>query len=372
MSHEIRTPMNASIGMTNLVSQNEPREDQKEQIEILNFSSRTLLSLIDDILDFSKIESGKIEFESTPFGLDQLLKSVSESFRFKAEEKGIDFELDRDKEVPSEIVGDPARLTQILNNLLSNAVKFTDVGKVTLGVHLLKKQDRNVDIRFRVADTGIGIEPHKLNEIFDSFTQARSDTTRVFGGTGLGLAICKQLTELQGGTIEVNSTPGEGSIFDITLDFDIVESTEADNKMAEKSTTDNNTLAGSRVLLVEDNMINQKVAARFMQLWDIDLTIANNGIEALQAINQQSPFDLILMDLQMPEMDGYEAAEKIRELGDDRKSKTPILALTAAALQEVRDEVNQAGMNDFIAKPFNPTDLQRKLTKHVYRDGVAT
>lgn len=367
MSHEIRTPMNAIIGMTNLLSQQNPREDQVEQIEILDFSAKTLLSLINDVLDFSKIESGKIEFENTRFELVSLVKGVYESFHYKAESKGIELHYRIDPSVPDNIVGDPARLTQILNNLVSNALKFTEEGEVEIAVDVVEKRDNEVKMAFLIKDTGIGIPPDKQDHIFKSFTQARADTTRRFGGTGLGLAISKQLTELQGGAIKLSSQLGKGSTFRVYLTFETPAKEGGSASIAEEPTHEVSDLAGTRVLLVEDNLVNQKVASRFFEMWNVEVTIANNGREALD-IYSESDFDLVLMDLQMPEMDGYEAAARIRALSDDKKRKVPIIALTAAALKEVKSEVNNAGMDDFISKPFKPDMLKGILNR--YRIGA--
>lgn len=365
MSHEIRTPMNAIIGMTNLLVKDNPREDQLEQLEILDFSAKTLLSLINDVLDFSKIESGKIEFESVPFKLKNLLNGVLESFRFTAEKKDVMLYLDLDENLSGVIVGDPNRLTQILNNLVSNAVKFTEEGSVGIVVKEKERDDGQLLLVFTVTDTGIGISPEKQKEIFESFTQERTDTSRVFGGTGLGLTISKKLVELQGGQIYVESEKGNGSTFYVEMPFKT--SDEADEDVSSPSFTQYSmpeTLRGSTVMLVEDNAINQKVMTRFLDRWDIQVVLAEDGKQAVTQM-EDNFVNLVLMDLQMPEMDGYEATRKIRELADNQKSDVPIIALTAAALKEVKEKVFASGMNDYLTKPFNPSELQKKLEYYI-------
>lgn len=364
MSHEIRTPMNAILGMTHLLKQDDPRKDQLEPINILDFSGKTLLSLIDDVLDFSKIEAGKIEFENIEFDLRNLVNVILESFRTTAKNKGIDLVVKTDGDIPNRLIGDPARLTQILNNLFSNALKFTEEGEVKLEVSAKEQNADAVTLQFAIMDTGIGIDKERINTIFDSFTQASQNTKRLFGGTGLGLTISKQLTELQGGEIIVESEEGVGSTFTVELKFGIAESLDMGKNGAQNNDHDVSLLKGMKVLLAEDNLVNQKVMKRFLERWEVEMKVVNNGKEAVDAI-QESNFDMILMDLQMPEMDGYEATERIRKLDDPYKRKVPIVALTAAALKEVREHVYAAGMNDFVTKPFNPAELEQKLAQIV-------
>ncbi|MDX1585608.1 MAG: ATP-binding protein [Balneolaceae bacterium] len=359
MSHEIRTPMNAIIGMTNLLVKDNPREDQLEQLEVLDFSAKTLLTLINDILDFSKIESGKIEFEEVDFDLRDLLRNTLEGFRFNAERKGIDLEVEISEELPEAIYGDPARLTQVINNLVSNAIKFTDEGKVSITVEVEEETEDHVDLKFIVSDTGIGISDDKMEDIFESFTQERTDTSRIFGGTGLGLSICKRLVDLQGGNIRAESQKGDGSTFIVELGYKKGDK-ENLNSLSAQAQFNVDSLQGIRVLLVEDNAINQKVMKRFLHKWEMEVEVANNGEEALDKI-KNSFYHLVLMDLQMPVMDGYQASQAIRKMDDPRKRDVPIIALTAAALQEVKEKVFACGMNDFVTKPFDPVELQKKL-----------
>lgn len=359
MSHEIRTPMNAILGMTHLLKQDSPRKDQVEPINILDFSGKTLLSLIDDVLDFSKIEAGKIEFEAIEFELNKLVNVILESFRITARNKGIDIQSNVNDQVPDYLIGDPARLTQILNNLFSNALKFTEEGKVELNIELLQDRGEEVRVQFAISDTGIGIEKERVETIFESFTQASQNTKRLFGGTGLGLTISKQLAELQGGSIFVESEKGEGSTFFVELTFGKGKAKEEQSELNEDEINENS-LRGLKVLLAEDNVVNQKVMQRFLERWNVEMKVVEDGIQVLEAMGETN-FDVILMDLQMPNMDGYEATEQIRKLDDPYKRNIPIIALTAAALKEVREQVFAAGMNDFVTKPFNPADLEQKL-----------
>lgn len=359
ISHEIRTPMNAIVGMTNLLSREDPREDQLEQIEILDFSAQSLLSLINDVLNLSKIESGKIELEKSPFELQGWLRSVVDSFRHTANSKGINLLLDIEEKIPAYILGDATRLTQILNNLIRNAIKFTKEGGVVVGVHLLQKLENRVRIQFNVADTGIGISEEKKEIVFESFAQEESDTTRRFGGTGLGLTISKKLVEMQGGNIYLDSTKGQGSTFTVVLDFEVADAADRGSE-----TDREGRLRNTHILVVEDNMINQKVIERFLQKWEVSVSLAEDGEEAIKIV-KENDIDLIFMDLQMPQMDGYETTRAIRELEDTSKSNLPIIALTAAALSEVKKKVYAVGMNDFITKPFDPESLREKIKQHL-------
>ncbi|MGK7371335.1 MAG: ATP-binding protein, partial [Candidatus Halalkalibacterium sp. M3_1C_030] len=322
-----------------------------------------LLSLINDVLDFSKIESGKIEFEDLNFDLPYLLKGIIESFRFNTQKKGIELKLQIEDDVPEVLLGDSARLTQILNNLVSNAVKFTDEGEVKIGVKKNGQKDNEVSLQFYVEDTGVGISKDKQEKIFESFTQERTDTSRIFGGTGLGLTISKKLVDLQGGSIRVESTKGEGSTFYVDLDYELGDESQVDKLQSDKG-LNSKSLEGIKVLLVEDNLINQKVMTRFLEKWQMEITVANNGDEALKKVSSEH-FHIILMDLQMPMMDGYQSSQAIRTIDDQRKRNIPIIALTAAALKEVKEKVYASGMNDFITKPFNPVELQEKLEYHI-------
>ncbi len=360
MSHEIRTPMNAIMGMTHLLQKDDPREDQKEALSILDFSGKTLLTLIDDVLDFSKIEAGRLEVESIEFDLKKLIGTIIESFKIMAKNKGLELKSTIDKETQTFLIGDPARLTQILNNLISNALKFTEKGEVELSVRQTDNWEKKVRIEFSVSDTGIGIPKERTKTIFESFTQASGSTKRLYGGTGLGLTISKQLTQLQGGELWLDSEEGQGSTFYVALEFGKGEGKDLKAVETVSELGNISILKGRHILLAEDNLVNQKVMRRFLERWQVEMTIVENGKQAVEALKKSS-FDLVLMDLQMPEMDGYEATNKIRALSDPSRREVPIVALTAAALQEVKEKVFASGMNDFVTKPFNPVELQQKL-----------
>jgi PAS domain S-box-containing protein len=360
MSHEIRTPMNAIVGMTNLLLMENPRPDQQENMKLLRFSAENLLTIINDILDFSKIEAGKVDLESIPFNLPELIDNVVRTLKPKADEKQIVLLSETGDQVPTFVLSDPVRISQMLLNLVSNAIKFTHEGQVKIRVDRTGN-DEPAQVLFSVEDTGIGISADHLEKIFESFTQASSDTTRKFGGTGLGLSITKRLVELLGGTLTVTSTPGQGSCFAFSLPLSITHAPHT-NAVPMLSFSDT-ALQGVRILLVEDNPINQLVAKKFLSNWGIDLTIANNGREATEKIQARN-FDLILMDLQMPEMDGFTATRTIRSWDDPYFRTVPILALTAAATSDSRQEVLESGMNDFIVKPFQPETLFEKIAGH--------
>jgi len=361
MSHEIRTPLNAVVGMTHLLLSGNPRADQVDSLNTLQFSSENLLALINDVLDFSKIEAGKIEIESSDFNLEHMLISLKKSAEFLASEKQIGMELVLDDKIPEMLVGDVVRLTQILNNLVINAVKFTTEGNVTIKVELVEKKSKSYLVKFSVIDTGIGIPQEQQAKIFQRFTQAFSNTTRKFGGTGLGLTITKRLLELQGSKIHLESEIGKGSKFFFVLKLG--KSDKANNKKMKNILNNGSNLKGMSILLVEDNRINSLVAMRFLEKWEIDVETAENGEEALSLI-KENQYDVVLMDLHMPVMDGYKATQKIRKLPHNDKRSVPIIALTADALTDVREQVLDAGMNDFITKPFDPENLFKILTRY--------
>lgn len=361
MSHEIRTPMNAVIGITHLLMQN-AREDQEEYLKILKFSAENLLVLINDILDFNKIEAGKIEFEEVDFNLKDLLSNIRAALLQKATDKGIQLKLMIDDDLPTAVKGDSVRIGQIITNLVTNAVKFTEKGKVTITASLVKKDKDTTTINFEVKDTGIGIPKDKWEQIFESFTQASSETTRKFGGTGLGLTITKRLLELQGSHIQLDSTPDVGSkfFFDLTLKNSNHQFKKSDTIFTEQQ---QRSLKGLKLLIADDNQINIIVAKQFLDRWDITCDVAENGLLALQMV-QQAHYDLVLMDLQMPEMDGYQATKHIRQLGKEYFKKVPIIALTASAMLDIKDKAFAVGMTDYISKPFNPDELYRKIALH--------
>jgi PAS domain S-box-containing protein len=362
MSHEIRTPLNEVIGITNLLLQGNPREDQMDYIKALKFSGNHLLTLVNDVLDYNKMESGKIIFEQTQFNLSDFLEEIMRSYSFRSKAKNLNFDIMKVTDLPAEVIGDPIRLNQILSNLLSNALKFTIHGSIHVMVKELSRTANQSKIEFTVKDTGIGIHKEKHSSIFDSFTQASADTTRHFGGTGLGLAICKKLIELQGGTISIESEPQKGSTFRFELTFGISEKSTPVRSIDIPESFSG--LEGKRILVAEDNKINFFVANKFLIGWGIVVTHAENGQIALDLLAKQE-FDLILMDLHMPVMDGIEATKLIRKSDNPKIQNIPIVALTAAIMSESHDKIEDLHINDYVLKPFKPHDLFERILKHV-------
>ncbi|MEM6802074.1 MAG: ATP-binding protein [Bacteroidota bacterium] len=359
MSHEIRTPMNAVIGIAHLLLEDKPLDKQLSSLRTLHFSAKHLLSLINDILDYSKIEAGKLSFESHEFKLGELIENVEKTFSFKAEEKNLSLKKDIKSPLDKYIIGDWVRLNQVLTNLMGNALKFTEKGQVSFGYEVLKEDKRIYELRFFVRDTGIGIPKEKVDSVFQKFTQASDETTRKYGGTGLGLAICKRLVELQGGEIGLMSEYGQGTEFWFRLSFDKGRALNAKHKEEAQKNWKEKDLYGMKVLLVEDNKVNIMVGKKFLKKWKIEVEIAENGALALEKVAQES-FDLILMDLNMPVMDGISATKELRKAGES----LPIVALTADVSENVKEAIFSSGMDAYLTKPFNPELLFETLQAH--------
>lgn len=351
MSHEIRTPMNGIIGMTNLLLMESPNEAQLQHLSALKFSADNLMVLINDILDLSKIEAGNIHLENIHFDLESVLQNLIRLNSPVAKSKGIELHFISGSRLPV-VQGDPLRLGQILNNLMSNAIKFTEEGEVRVRITSLPNDNGKLCFEFSVEDTGIGIASDKQELIFERFTQASSDTTRKYGGTGLGLAIVKRLLELQNSQIHLNSVMGEGSKFSFQMKF----SPGNPSRLLPNVDVSEDIPEGLRILLVDDNAMNIRVASKFLQKWKASVCTASNGEEAIQEF-ESGEFDIILMDLQMPVLDGYSASREIRK----RSSSIPILALTADTIGEVFEKIKAAGMNDMVTKPFQPEEIKKKI-----------
>jgi len=357
MSHEIRTPMNAIVGFTNVMLRTRLDEKQKEYIQAIKTSGNTLIALIDDILDLAKVDAGKMIFQKTPFRLSGSVSSMLHLFETTIQEKNIELVQHYDASIPEVLLGDSVRLNQIILNLVSNAIKFTAKGRITVSVRLLNQDNKNIQVEFVVADTGIGIPNDKLEDIFGAFQQASKLTSNIFGGTGLGLAIVKQLVEGQNGTIGVISKVGEGSTFRFVLSFEKTE-----EKLDTESKTENKpALKNTKTLVVEDMKLNQLLMKTLLEDLGMEMDIADNGKIAIEMLKMNN-YDIVLMDLQMPEMDGFEATEYIRKV---MNSHVPIIALTADVTTMDVEKCKAVGMNDYISKPIDEKLFYSKIVKYL-------
>jgi signal transduction histidine kinase len=358
MSHELRTPLNAIIGTTHLLQQEQERLQDSEHFSILLDSSKHMLQLVNEVLDFNKLDEGKLELILSPFDLSETMRQAADTFTTTIQQKNIRLFLDIDT-VPKDkkLVGDEMRLKQVVLNLLSNAVKFTETGSVTLRVHINHLTDTVANIYFGVIDTGIGIPAEKMHLIFESFTQADAETTRKYGGSGLGLSICKELVRKMGGQLQLNSQLGKGSTFYFNLTLAVQQQavvTPAENPGGIRK------LHGVRILLVEDNPVNMKIARRFLHSWGCQISIAENGRVAWE-IFQQNSFDLLLIDLEMPLMDGKTLLSHIRQVNKD----IPAIAFTAAVYDNMYDDLQKHGFTGFLHKPFHPEEMHRNIMLHL-------
>jgi PAS domain S-box-containing protein len=360
MSHELRTPLNAVIGITHLMMQSDPREDQLEDLRTLQFSGESLLHIINDILDFTKLDSGKIELSAIDFNLRELTQSLYQSFSYKAREKGIVFDVEYDEKMPFMVKGDNFRLSQVLNNLISNAIKFTREGSVKLRVILAEENGVSLVTKFSVIDTGIGIAEDKQDKIFEQFTQADSNTTRLYGGTGLGLSISSRLVELMGSAILVDSKVGKGSDFHFSIVLQRGAAIEQEVSPQRPMVKSNDQFRNKLILLAEDNTFNANIARRFITGWGAGIDIVADGWQAIEFVSRKR-YDLILMDVQMPQLDGFACTRKIRKHFKD----IPIIAVTASPKNEILEEIMACGMNDFVSKPFKPNELRSKILEYL-------
>jgi len=360
MSHEMRTPLNAVIGMTHILKDEDPLERQLDNLKILEFSAQNLLTLINDVLDYTKIETGNLELERAPVNLEELISKTVESLKFKAHEQHVEVLYQLSPQIPKEVLTDSTRLYQILMNLLGNSVKFTHQGHVKIIADYLTQTEATVTVKFTVEDTGIGIAADKLGAIFDAYSQAEVNTSRKYGGTGLGLSITRKLVELFGSVIKVESTLDKGTSFSFIIKFNKASS----GKKVEMAAALKEVPVNAKILVVDDNAINRLLAKKVLEKWSIITDFAENGEEAVEKV-KANEYDLVFMDIHMPVMGGEEAVKIIRELGDEKYTRLPILALTGTAPRDDEDRFLKAGMNDFVLKPFDPHTLYKKIMHYL-------
>ena len=355
MSHEIRTPLNAVIGLSHILADNKPRKDQVENINALNYSGKILLNLLNNVLDFSKMQSKKIELDNIPTDLSKAIKQIKKIHETSCIRNGITMNLEIDDNIPI-VWLDIVRFNQVINNLVSNAIKFTEKGSVTLRIKKYNQTEENLNLLTEIIDTGIGIPIDKQESIWEAFAQASTSTNRLYGGTGLGLPIVKSIVKTMGSEVKIDSEIGKGSRFYFDINLKIASNSEL-QKNTEKRTHNFN---GEKVLLVEDNLINVMVGKQILEKAQLKVDVANDGLQAVKMVKENN-YDVVLMDIQMPIMDGYTSTIEIRKFNKE----IPILALSASVFMEVKDKIKESGMNGFIFKPFDPQDLLDQIEEIV-------
>ena len=355
MSHEIRTPLNAVIGLSHILADKNPREDQIENINALNYSGKLLLNLLNNVLDFSKMQSTKIELDNIPTNLSLATKQIKKIHEANCLKKGITMNLEIDDDIPT-VWLDIVRFNQVINNLVTNAIKFTKEGSVTLSIKKVNQTDKKVTLLTEIIDTGIGIPKDKQETIWEAFTQASSSTNRLYGGTGLGLPIVKSIVKAMNSDVKIESEIDKGSRFYFTIDLEIASSEELNVATEKKEYHFKN----KHVLLVEDNLINVMVCKQILEKEELNVSVANDGLQGVEMV-KTSHFDVVLMDIQMPIMDGYTATKEIRKFNKN----IPVIALSASVFMEVKDQIEESGMNGFIFKPFNPDDLLSQIDEAI-------
>ena len=363
ISHEIRTPLNAIMGVGHLLSATDLTAPQQKFVRILRSSSASLLGLINDILDFSKIEAGKVSLEERSLDLRQAVQELVDNLRVKADEKSVALAVHVDERVPATVLGDPVKIGQVLTNLLGNAIKFTAKGSVTATLQVRERIADAVSIDFQVADTGIGIAPDRLPHIFDEFTQANYDIGMKYGGTGLGLAISKKLVELHGSHIAVESELGKGTTFSFVLRLRTPAAVEPVQGEPGKAPDDEQALRGMKILVADDNEVNVLVITGFLRKWGVEYDVVTNGRQAIDRVRDLD-YDLVLMDLHMPGLDGYAATREIRSLPEPKYQRLPIFAVSASTRMGAQHELDTAGFTEFVGKPVSPDLLYAKLARY--------
>ncbi|GEM_PF-1190893 len=355
MSHEIRTPLNAVIGLSHILSDTNPRADQVKNIEALNYSGKILFNLLNTVLDFSKMESRGVQLDPLPTDILKAVHQIEKIHEATCLRKGIDMKVEIDEDIPT-VWLDVVRFNQVINNLVSNAIKFTEEGSVTLKISKLEQTDASIKLLTEITDTGIGIAPEHQEDIWEKFTQATDSTERLYGGTGLGLPIVKSIVEAMGGAVKIDSILNQGSRFYFEIDLRLA----SNHDYCEITYQRTHKLEGRRILLVEDNTINVMVVKQILEKESLDIDVAQNGKIAVQKA-KENDYDLVLMDIQMPVMDGYAASREIRKFNN----VIPILALSASVFMEVKNKIYESGMDGFIFKPFEPVDLLNQIEKHI-------